>query len=58
MHPFSLTIKKIIKYIYLNKTSLISLIFVPLFPINNPHCVAGTINRIVIGGFETQFGNA
>lgn len=39
-------------------TSRISLILEPPFPINDPHCVAGTINLIVIGGFGTLFGRA
>ena len=33
-------------------TSLISLIFDPPFPIMEPHWLAGTIKRNVIGGIE------
>jgi hypothetical protein len=38
--------------------SRISFIFEPPLPIRLPHCVAGTIRRMVIGGLTVPFGRA
>lgn len=43
--------------LFVSITSRISLIFIPPFPIKEPHWVAGTISLVVIGGFGTLFGN-